>query len=749
MPKKKNKNKKIENQNENIIDEKHPLLELVMIVKNSGDILRQCLSKNKKYIDHWTILDTGSTDNTPDIIREELKDIPGQLHFSDFTNFSEARNKAFDLASGTCKYMIVLDDSYEISKGDKLREYLQKTDIDVINLKIGYLTEDSNQLLNHYYSHRITKTKSKIRYMYRVHEVLDILKGHISEFVNEKHFYIIDNSNVDHRYRTNARSKRDIEMLLLDHQDYPKDPRPIYYLARTHINIVKHDLAAQYCKQLIEMTNIREYLFYAEYNLILINFQKSDNRQEYELKLLELQKRYTDRAEPSYKLALSLYETSNLKKLEMIMDKLIQVPTPELGMTSMEYEIYGYGIPYLYVEIKLKSKIPEKIYQGVDVLKQLLETYPNDQKLLNMKYAVCDNLNKSHNRIAPKTLVIHTGLVPFTWNPKPGVDRKISGSEFMAMYMAKEFRDLGYRVFIFGNFEDFKKGINYECTLDGIQYVDNSYFSDFCLTYIIDELIVSRSLDCLVYYDNVKNVYLWIHDILPIGDFRFIQIHETKFKAVICISEWQKKYVLKHTKMDENSMYVSRNAIHPKRFLSNQNIERTPFRFIYTPDPNRGIDNFMKMVPMIKSRYPQSTFYIFGRIEQMNDEHVKTIKSCSDYMFLSPRVSQEQLVIELQKSDVWLYPSYFEETYCISAVEAMAAGCLVASLKVAALCEVIADRGILADSEDLTGLFNELCGVLDNPEKKAEITEKGYEWALKQDFYTLALDWKKNLFSSF
>ena len=85
------------------------LLELVMIVKNSGEILRECLQKNRNFIDYWTIVDTGSTDNTPDIIREELKDIPGALHFSEFTNFSETRNKAFELANKKCKYMIVLD----------------------------------------------------------------------------------------------------------------------------------------------------------------------------------------------------------------------------------------------------------------------------------------------------------------------------------------------------------------------------------------------------------------------------------------------------------------------------------------------------------------------------------------------------------------------------------------------------------------------------------------------------------------
>ena len=68
--------------------------------------------ESAKDADYLLIADTGSTDNTPDIIREELKDTPGQLHFSQFTNFKDMRNMAFDLASKSCKYMIVIDDSY-------------------------------------------------------------------------------------------------------------------------------------------------------------------------------------------------------------------------------------------------------------------------------------------------------------------------------------------------------------------------------------------------------------------------------------------------------------------------------------------------------------------------------------------------------------------------------------------------------------------------------------------------------------
>ena len=67
------------------------ILELVMIVKNSGEVLRECLNKNKNYIDHWTIVDTGSSDDTMKIVQEELKNIPGNLYQIDFIDFSYGR----------------------------------------------------------------------------------------------------------------------------------------------------------------------------------------------------------------------------------------------------------------------------------------------------------------------------------------------------------------------------------------------------------------------------------------------------------------------------------------------------------------------------------------------------------------------------------------------------------------------------------------------------------------------------------
>ena len=148
---------------------------------------------------------------------------------------------------------------------------------------------------------------------------------------------------------------------------------------------------------------------------------------------------------------------------------------------------------------------------------------------------------------------------------------------------------------------------------------------------------------------------------------------------------------------------------------------------------------------------------MFGRSEhitQKDKEKVEILNKENKFIYLQPRVSQEQLVKELRQSDVWLYPTCFEETYCISAVEAMASECLVVTFAYAALNEIVKDRGVVVEltSENMeianSQLFDKMCNVLDNPSEKMDIIDRGYNWAMKQDFYSLALEWKNNLFTS-
>ena len=455
--------------------------------------------------------------------------------------------------------------------------------------------------------------------------------------------------------------------------------------------------------------------------------------------MILIQKKYPERGEPFYKLAVFLYENRNYDTVSKIMEKLIVFPVPELYSTILETLIYDYYIPYLYIDTNLKLG---KFDKAVPQLRKMLDLFPYDQPLLNIKYAICD---KSMFKVDPlsnkKTLVIHTGSINWEWNPL--TDKKISGSEHMAMNMAKEFVKLGYRTFIFGTFESEEKGIDYQGMYDGVQYIDYKFFPEFSTKYIIDYLIVSRFVSNLVYYDNIINVYLWVHDVLPhmSKNSPIIQTHSQKFRGALVLSNWHKDYVASHTGIPERLVKLTRNAIYSSRFT--KDIQKIPFRFVYISDPSRGLHHLIDMIPAIKEKYPLTTLSVFTRIEHIDEKLMIRIKEL-DYIDLQPRISQDKINEELLKSDIWLYPTDFQETYCISALEAMAAGCLVASVKYAGLIDTVGDRGIMCDhpiEKNKDHFIKKLCFVLDRPEIKKRYVDKAREWALSQTYENLAKEW--------
>jgi glycosyltransferase involved in cell wall biosynthesis len=66
------------------------------MVKNESRIIERCLTSCEKLCDAYCFLDTGSTDNTKEIIKKFLKTHPGKLYEEDFINFGKSRTKSFE-----------------------------------------------------------------------------------------------------------------------------------------------------------------------------------------------------------------------------------------------------------------------------------------------------------------------------------------------------------------------------------------------------------------------------------------------------------------------------------------------------------------------------------------------------------------------------------------------------------------------------------------------------------------------------
>jgi glycosyltransferase involved in cell wall biosynthesis len=95
-----------------------------MIVKNEKHCIERCLRSTFPIIDSWSIVDTGSTDGTQDLIKEIMKGIPGTLHERPWRNFAFNRTESIELARkfAETSYGLVIDadDVLEIPDDYKL-----------------------------------------------------------------------------------------------------------------------------------------------------------------------------------------------------------------------------------------------------------------------------------------------------------------------------------------------------------------------------------------------------------------------------------------------------------------------------------------------------------------------------------------------------------------------------------------------------------------------------------------------------
>lgn len=86
---------------------------LNMIVKNEAHIIASTLENLCDYIDfdYWVIVDTGSTDNTKQIISDFFRDknIKGELHETEWRNFGFNRSDALSKAFNKTDYLLIFD----------------------------------------------------------------------------------------------------------------------------------------------------------------------------------------------------------------------------------------------------------------------------------------------------------------------------------------------------------------------------------------------------------------------------------------------------------------------------------------------------------------------------------------------------------------------------------------------------------------------------------------------------------------
>ena len=82
---------------------------LCLIVKDEAHVIARCIRSVRPFITAWSIVDTGSTDDTERVIREELQDLPGALHHRPWVDFATNRTWSLELAREWAEYTLIMD----------------------------------------------------------------------------------------------------------------------------------------------------------------------------------------------------------------------------------------------------------------------------------------------------------------------------------------------------------------------------------------------------------------------------------------------------------------------------------------------------------------------------------------------------------------------------------------------------------------------------------------------------------------
>jgi hypothetical protein len=218
------------------------LIHLCVMVKDGGDEFKKMLIDNYNLIDRWTILDTGSTDNTIEIINEILVGKKkGNLYQEPFIDFGTSRNRCIELAGDVCKFILMLDDTYVVT--GKGREFINFVRDDQYADSFSfYIKSDDVE----YTTNRLIKTDRKnLRYLFKIHEVITP-KNNINVIIPIDDVIIQDNRSEYMENRTMSRKESDLKLLFQEIQDSPDNPRHYYYVAQTYNVMNKHNEALEY-----------------------------------------------------------------------------------------------------------------------------------------------------------------------------------------------------------------------------------------------------------------------------------------------------------------------------------------------------------------------------------------------------------------------------------------------------------------------------------------------------------------------
>jgi tetratricopeptide (TPR) repeat protein len=234
-----------------------PTLCLNMIVKNESKIITRLLTSVLPIINSYCICDTGSTDNTVELIETFFKEsnIPGKIVYEPFKNFAHNRNFALKSCIGMSDFVLLLD-------ADMILDIRGFNKDKLVNHDSFYILQGNEEF--YYQNVRIVRNNGLYNYAGVTHEYINTPPNNRYTMFEKNELFIID---VGDGGAKSDKFVRDIRLLTQGLIDEPNNERYFFYLANSYHDHGDFEKAIESYEKRIECGGWNQEVWFSYYKI--------------------------------------------------------------------------------------------------------------------------------------------------------------------------------------------------------------------------------------------------------------------------------------------------------------------------------------------------------------------------------------------------------------------------------------------------------------------------------------------------
>lgn len=652
------------------------LLSCTMIVRDEASTLSPLLETVRPLVDELVIVDTGSSDNTPDIAEAFADVFDTYSGCNDpetglIEDFAAARNYAASLAE--CDFMVWVDGDDEVERFEhfamaiaagghegKLRRWVAPYE---------YNFDDHGRCMLFQARERMVYPRRAFRWISPVHEMLLPIEGQHEDLLIPE---VIYRHRADH-----SRKPRELGRNLRILHKYvarvgEDDPRAIFYVGREHDRFGDVGTAARFYRRTTELAGADETkcqamlalcrIFrdwgalpeslewgmramatkgwqepYFEVAKTCLAFAEAGERRDYNLRRaaqfipvgLNLRTEAEYGFDPRERFAI---HDQLSRALELLGDVDGALESAEMGLA---------GLPD-HIELRKRQsrlrerKLRESVQSGIDELERLGAVPLGAAKVAKSALAGAFDVRLLRappgDTVPPEALDkehadADTERPPATETPS-GLDIVFYTGEAYAPWNPETIArsgmggsetmacELAKRLHARGHrvrvFGHLTRDM--EGTFDGVEYRDRLKFPGTRADVLISSRYPEAVDDRLGVTATVR--LLWLHDVSA-GD-RLTPELEERYDRILTLSGWHTDHVLRvYPWLTIERIWQTRNGIDLARFPAG--IERNPKRAIWSSSPDRGLIVGLESWPIVKKVVPEAELHIYYGFESWED----------------------------------------------------------------------------------------------------------------------------------